>query len=74
MATAAGLAATISPVAFGYVTDLTGSQRIPFLMSIALLLAGIPLTFLVRPDRKIVDHGKPGEGERDGARAPEATV
>jgi sugar phosphate permease len=74
MSTAAGLAATISPVAFGYVTDLTGSQRIPFLMSIALLLAGIPLSFLVRPDRKIVDKGNPDEAEREAARAPEATA
>jgi sugar phosphate permease len=66
MSTAAGLAATISPVAFGYITDLSGSQRVPFLMSIALLLAGIPLSFLVRPDRKVLDdEAKIDEGKAE---------
>jgi sugar phosphate permease len=55
MSTAAGLAATISPFAFGYITDLTGSLRLPFLMSIALLFVGVLLSFMVRPDIKVAE-------------------
>jgi sugar phosphate permease len=55
MSTAAGLAAAISPLAFGYITDLTGSLQLPFLMSIALLFVGILLSFMVRPDLKVVE-------------------
>ncbi len=50
LSTAAGLAAMISPAAFGYITDLTGSYRPPFLLSIGLLLIGIVLSFRIRPD------------------------
>ncbi len=53
MATAAGFAATISPIAFGIVTDLTGSQRLPFLMSIGLLIVGVGLAYTMRPDLKV---------------------
>jgi cyanate permease len=40
----------ISPAAFGFITDLTGSYRPPFLLSIALLLVGVVLAFRIRPD------------------------
>jgi MFS family permease len=50
LSTAAGVAAMISPTAFGFISDLAGSYRPPFLLSIALLLVGVVLAFRVRPD------------------------
>jgi MFS family permease len=55
MTTAAGLAAVVSPAAFGVISDLTGSYRLPFLASIALLAAGIALSFAMRPDRMVIE-------------------
>jgi len=55
MTTAAGLAAIVSPAAFGMISDLTGSYRLPFLLSIALLAGGIGLSFTMRPDRTVVE-------------------
>jgi nitrate/nitrite transporter NarK len=46
-----GLAGIISPFAFGYVIDLTGSWAYPFIGSIALLLVGAVLAFRLHPDR-----------------------
>jgi sugar phosphate permease len=54
MSTAAGLAATLSPAVFGIITDATGSYRMPFIFSIALMGAGIAVSFLMRPDRPLV--------------------
>ena len=53
MSTAAGLAAVISPVVFGVIIDATGNFRLPFALSIALMGAGIALSFFMRPDRPI---------------------
>jgi cyanate permease len=54
MSTAAGLAAAISPAAFGFITDVTGSYRVPFILSIALMGVGIAVSFLMRPDRPLL--------------------
>jgi len=59
MSTAAGLAATGSPIAFGLIADLTGSYRLPFLLSIVLLACGIALSFLMRPDRRVAEAEPP---------------
>jgi nitrate/nitrite transporter NarK len=53
VSTAAGLAAIVSPLAFGIVTDMTGSYRVPFVMSIVLLLIGVGLAFWIRADRPV---------------------
>ena len=45
-----GLAGIVSPVAFGMLVDFTGSWRLPFLGSIALLLTGALLALRLRPD------------------------
>jgi nitrate/nitrite transporter NarK len=63
MSTAAGLAATLSPAAFGIITDVTGSYRLPFILSIALMGAGIAVSFLMRPDRPLlVEASNPSPG------------
>ena len=53
VSTAAGVAAIVSPVAFGFIADVTGSLRVPFLFSIGLLAVGIGVSFLIRADRPI---------------------
>jgi len=53
MSTAAGLAATMSPLAFGALVDWTGSYSLPFVVSIGLAGVGIVLSFFMRPDRPI---------------------
>jgi MFS family permease len=57
MGTAAGVAAIVSPVAFGAIADLSGSYRLPFAVSIALLGIGMGLSFLMRPDIKVAETG-----------------
>ena len=58
VSTAAGLAAIASPAAFGIITDLTGSYRLPFVMSIFLLAVGIVLSFWIRADRPLQEPGE----------------
>jgi sugar phosphate permease len=50
MNTGSALAAILSPLAFGYVIDLTGDWHLPFLGSLGLLLLGAGLAFTMRPD------------------------
>ena len=50
MYTGAALAAILSPVVFGVVIDATGDWNLPFLGTMALMLAGIVASFLMRPD------------------------
>jgi MFS family permease len=45
-----GVAGLISPSAFGYVVDRTGSWVLPFVGSIVLLLVGAILALRLRPD------------------------
>jgi cyanate permease len=44
----------ISPLAFGIITDVTGSYSMPFVLSIALMGVGIVLAFWIRPDKPLV--------------------
>ncbi len=55
ISTAAGLAATLSPAVYGIITDVTGSYRLPFVVSLALMGAGIWVSFFMRPDRPLLD-------------------
>jgi MFS family permease len=55
MNTGSAVAAIISPTVFGFLVDWTGSWKVPFTGSIALLLIGAALTFLMRPDISIDD-------------------
>jgi sugar phosphate permease len=54
ISTAAGLAAVVSPITFGYIIDTTGSYTLPFLASIGILLIGIVFSFWMRPDKELV--------------------
>ncbi|MFC4275663.1 MFS transporter [Achromobacter aloeverae] len=60
VSTAAGLAAVISPITFGYLVDVTGSYTSPFALSIAILAFGIVMSFWMRPDRPL-EPPAPGE-------------
>jgi len=64
MSTVAGLAALLSPVAFGFVTDLTGSFLPPFFMSLGFLVLGIVLAFFMRPDIAVAESGRIGQVAR----------
>jgi MFS family permease len=55
MNTGSAVAAIVSPLAFGYIIDLTGNWHLPFFISVALLLLGSVLAFTMHPDRKFVD-------------------
>jgi MFS family permease len=57
MNTGSAVAAIVSPQVFGYLVDLSGSWRLPFSGSIALLIVGAVLTFWMRPDRSIETEG-----------------
>lgn len=55
-----GVAGLVSPSTFGFLVDLTGSWVLPFICSIALLLAGAILVERIRPDRPFAE--LPGRG------------
>jgi MFS family permease len=58
MNTGSAVAAIVSPLAFGYIVDVTGNWHLPFVGSIALLIVGSALAFAMRPARKFVDAPK----------------
>jgi sugar phosphate permease len=51
MNTGSAAAAILSPLAFGYITDVTGNWHLPFAGSLALLLTGALLAPTMRPER-----------------------
>jgi MFS family permease len=51
MNTGSAAAAILSPLAFGYVADVTGNWHLPFYGSLALLLVGAMLAFAMHPER-----------------------
>jgi MFS family permease len=56
MNTGSAVAAIVSPIAFGYIVDLSNKDwHMPFYVSIGLLLVGTALSFTMHPDRKFVD-------------------
>jgi MFS family permease len=50
-----GLAGIVSPIAFGFVLDATGSWAYPFVASIVLLCVGAALVPTIRPDEPFAD-------------------
>jgi MFS family permease len=55
LSTAAGVAAIVSPLAFGIISQVTGSDVLPFLLSILLLMLGIVVSFWIRADVPLAD-------------------
>jgi MFS family permease len=53
MNAAGAVAGIVSPVAFGWILDRTGSWTTPFAFSVGLLLFAIVMTYRIRPDRPI---------------------
>ncbi len=51
MNTGSAAAAILSPLAFGYVADITGDWHLPFYGSLTLLLVGALLAFAMHPER-----------------------
>ena len=50
MNAAGAVAGILSPVAFGWILDMTGSWTMPFVVSIGLMLLGSVTAFWIRPD------------------------
>jgi MFS family permease len=50
MNTGSPLAAILSPIVFGYITDKTGNWNLPFIGSIGILLLGSVITFWIKPE------------------------
>lgn len=65
ISTAAGLAAVVSPIAFGYIVDTTGSYTLPFVASIAILLVGIGMAFWMRADKPLQEDAPPDRAVTD---------
>src|SRR6267143_4574008 len=51
MNTGSALAAILSPIAFGFIADVTGNWHLPFAGSLGLLLLGAILAFTMHPER-----------------------
>jgi nitrate/nitrite transporter NarK len=47
------VAGILSPVAFAWILDGTGSWTLPFAVSVCLLLFAIVMTYWIRPDHPI---------------------
>lgn len=68
MNTGSALAAILSPIAFGFIVDLTGDWHLPFLGSLGLLLTGALLSFTMHPEKAFE------EVERTTTQRTEATA
>ena len=55
MNTGSAIAAVLSPLAFGYLADLTGNWHVPFIGSLGLLLLGAALASSMHPERPFDD-------------------
>ncbi len=54
MDAAGAVAGILSPLAFGWILDRTGSWTAPFGVSLGLLLIGAVVTWWFRPDRRVL--------------------
>jgi MFS family permease len=54
MCVGGSFAAFLSPIVTGFLIDLTGSWKMPFLCAMLLLLVGAAFSFMMKPDRVFV--------------------
>jgi sugar phosphate permease len=66
MNTGSALAAIISPVVGGFLIDRTGNWNLPFIVSMALMVLGIALSFTMHPNRVLGADRREGEAEALG--------
>jgi MFS family permease len=66
MNTGSAVAAIVSPLAFGFIVDVTGNWILPFVFSIVLLLIGAGLSFTMHPERRFLEE----PDARPAVRAP----
>jgi MFS family permease len=59
MNSGSALAAILSPVVAGYVTDRTGDPQLPFVIAIGVLLLGAASAFLMHPEQPFDDAAPP---------------
>jgi MFS family permease len=57
MNSGSALAAILSPLVAGLVTDLTGDPQLPFVIAIGVLLLGALSAFLMHPERQFTEEG-----------------
>lgn len=63
MNTGQGVAGMISPIAFGFIVDVTGSWTVPFFFSTAVLLVGAFAILTIDPSKTIMPLVEPGPME-----------
>src|SRR6185295_7836616 len=70
MNSGSALAAILSPLVAGLITDYTGDKQLPFVLAIFILLAGAAFAFLMHPERQFTEElparepaGKPAAAE-----------
>jgi MFS family permease len=59
MNSGSALAAILSPVVAGVVTDLTGDPQLPFVIAIGVLMLGAASAFLMHPERQFTEDTLP---------------
>ncbi len=57
MNTGSALAIIVSPLATGYLIDLTGSYDLPFLVLMGFLVVGVTTSFLMHPEKPFEEVG-----------------
>lgn len=58
------LAAILSPVVAGYVTDLSGDKQLPFMLAIGVLMVGALSSFLMHPEKQFTEELPSGTAAR----------
>jgi MFS family permease len=59
MNSGSALAAILSPLVAGYVTDVTGDPQLPFVLAIGILMLGALSSFLMHPERPFTEDDRP---------------
>ena len=55
MNSGSALAAILSPVVAGFVTDLSGDKQLPFMLAIGVLMVGALSSFLMHPEKQFTE-------------------